>query len=242
MKTCLIVDDEESARQLLKEYLSYYKTITPIGEASDGEMAVQMINELKPDIVFLDIQMPVLNGFEVLEKIQIYPTIIFSTAYDEYAIKAFEVHAVDYLLKPYTKLRFDKAMERIKDKASFDKQMQLIDKHLSKVSEYSDSILVERSKRFYNIKLEEVVKIEAYGEYSKIKTKETSYLSKKGLSEVERKLNPKLFIRIHRSTIINQKAIVSLSKLGKGYLVLLTDDSEMKVSRGYAKDVKDMIL
>jgi len=241
MKTCIIVDDEKSSRQLIREYLEDYPEFKIIDEAENGKIAVEKINSQKPDVVFLDIQMPVMTGFDVLPQLEEYPNIIFSTAYDNYAIKAFEVHAVDYLLKPYTKKRFAKAIEKLSNSSRFEKQMQFIDESISKQTTYPKSILVERSSRFFNIKTSDITKIEAYGDYSKIYTQDKYYLSKNGLSTLEEKLNPEQFMRIHRSTIIQKNALESLSKLGKGFLARLTDGSEVKVSRGYAKDIKDMI-
>ncbi len=242
MKRCIIVDDEESSRILIKEYLEDFPDFEVIDEAKNGKIAVEKINKHKPDVVFLDIQMPVMTGFEVLPHLDEYPNIIFSTAYDNYAIKAFEVHAVDYLLKPYTKKRFALAIEKLNNSNRFEKQMQFIDDNISKQTTYPNSILVERSSRFYNIKTANIIKIEAYGDYSKIFTKDKYYLSKSGLSRLEEKLNPETFMRIHRSTIIQKNALLSLSKLGKGFLAELSDGSEVKVSKGYAKDIKDMIL
>ncbi len=241
MKKCLIVDDEEFARQLIKEYLSNFEALSCIGEASDGKTAAQMIDDLKPDVVFLDIQMPEMNGFEVLENISFYPTIIFSTAYDDYAIKAFEVHAIDYLLKPYTRSRFEKAIARLDQPDNKKKQMQLIEDQLLTSRNYPQNILVERKNQFYNVATASIIKIEAYGDYAKIFTGQHSYISKSGLSKLAEKLDPADFMRIHRSTIINKAALVSLTKLGKGYLVKLSDDSEVKVSKSYASEVKAMI-
>ncbi|NBC57646.1 MAG: response regulator [Bacteroidetes bacterium] len=241
MKTCIVVDDEKSSRQLIREYLEDYPGFKIIDEAENGKQAVRKINATKPDVVFLDIQMPVMTGFEMLPHLDEYPHIIFSTAYDNYAIKAFEVHAVDYLLKPYTKNRFAKAIEKLSNSRRFEKQMQFIDESISKQTTYPKSILVERSSRFFNIKTSDITKIEAYGDYSKIFTKNQYYLSKNGLSKLEDKLNPEHFMRIHRSTLINKQALVSLSKLGKGFIAQLSDGSEVKVSKGYAKQVKDMI-
>ena len=241
MKRCLIVDDEDSARQLISEYLSDYKDFESIGEASDGKTASRLIDQLKPDVVFLDIQMPERNGFEVLENISFFPTIIFSTAYDNYAIKAFEVHAVDYLLKPYTRSRFEKALHKIAQPGARNRQMQLIENQIFQSKTYPKNILVERQDQFFNISIADIVRIEAYGDYSKIYTSAYTYLSKNGMNSLEEKLDPNYFMRIHRSTIISKQALVSLSKLGKGFIAKLSDDSEVRVSKGYAKKVKDMI-
>lgn len=185
MKTCIIVDDEKSSRQLIREYLEDYPGFKIIDNAENGKIAVEKINDQKPNVVFLDIQMPVMTGFDVLPQLEEYPNIIFSTAYDNYAIKAFEVHAVDYLLKPYTKKRFAKAIEKLSNSSRFEKQMQFIDESISKQTTYPKSILVERSSRFFNIKTSDITKIEAYGDYSKIFTKNQSYLSKNGLTKLE---------------------------------------------------------
>jgi two-component system LytT family response regulator len=203
MKTCIIIDDEEAARELLKEYLEDFDYLKLLGEASDGLAAVELINAKKPDIIFLDIQMPELNGFQVLQKIDELPTIIFSTAFDQYAIKAFEIHALDYLLKPYTKKRFEKAIERINSENN-DKTADLIEAEMVKKELFPDRILLAKGSQFYNIRVDNIIKIEALGDYAKVFTKQAFYLYKHGIGEMEKRLNPQQFLRIHRSTIINK--------------------------------------
>lgn len=241
MKTCLIIDDEASARQLLREYVSEVPELQLIGEAQDGPSAVTLISEIEPDLIFLDIEMPGLNGFEVIDRLRHIPRIIFSTAFDNYAIQAFEVHALDYLLKPYTRSRFDKAMERIEDPESQTRQMNFLEDRRAGRQTYPDRFLVEKGSRLVNVPSREVIKMEAYGDYAKLYTAENQYLSKSHLGALEEKLDPAVFIRIHRSTIIQLAALDSLKKYGKGYLAQLSDGSEVKVSRGYADAIKRLI-
>lgn len=241
MKKVVIVDDEKSGRALIKEYLENHKELILVGEANNGVDAIKIINEFRPDLVFMDIQMPGLTGFDVLEHLEELPTIIFSTAYDKYALQAFEVHAVDYLLKPYTRERFDKAISKLKDNSP-QHIVPLADQHIMSKTEYPDRMIVEKGSKYVTLATEDIYHIEAYGDYSKIFDSKDTYISNRGISQLEEKLNPKQFLRIHRSSIVSLPAVKEVSKYGKSYLLILKNNENVKVSRSYADKIKELIL
>nr|WP_299345841.1 LytTR family DNA-binding domain-containing protein [Allomuricauda sp.] len=240
MKKVLIADDEKAGRVLIKEYLGDYPELVLIGEVNNGVDAINEINRFKPDLVFLDIQMPGKTGFEVLNHLEEIPKIIFSTAYDEYALKAFEVHAVDYLLKPYTKERFKLAIEKLNSNSG---QIEnLAQSIFMEDTSYPSRVLVHFNKKLITIKCQEIVWIEAYGDYSKVHTKDQAYLSNFGITDLEQKLNPQLFLRVHRSSIINLDRVKELNRYGKSYDVTMDNDEVVRVSRGYMDALKKIML
>ncbi|AWX43590.1 Chemotaxis response regulator protein-glutamate methylesterase [Flagellimonas maritima] len=240
MKKVIIADDEEAGRSLIKEYLKDYPDLVLLGEVNNGVDTITEINRFKPDLIFLDIQMPGKTGFEVLPYLEEIPQIIFSTAYDQYALQAFEVHAVDYLLKPYTKERFAKSIERL-EKGDMDvsglAQSVIMDKE-----DYPERVLVQQNKKLITIALGDIIWVEAYGDYSKIHTSASIFLSNYGISDLEKKLNPKLFLRVHRSYIINLDKVKELHKYGKSYDVTMQNDEVVRVSRGYLDAIKKIML
>lgn len=241
MKKVVIVDDEKSGRSLIKEYLGNHKELILIGEANNGVDAIKIINEFKPDLVFMDIQMPGLNGFDVLEHLEELPTIIFSTAYDSYALQAFEVHAIDYLLKPYTRERFDKAIAKLKTNSP-QQIAPLVNEHILSKTEYPERIIVEKGSKYVTLMTKDIFFVEAYGDYSKIYDTQSTYISNRGISSLEEKLNPKNFLRIHRSTIVSLSAISEVSRYGKSFMLILKNGEKVKVSRTYADKIKELIL
>ena len=240
MKKVLIADDEKAGRVLIKEYLEDYPELVLISEVNNGVDAINEINRFKPDLVFLDIQMPGKTGFEVLNHLDEIPKIIFSTAFDEYALKAFDVHAVDYLLKPYTKDRFKLAIEKLNDGNA--KIEALARSVFMEEASYPARVLVHFNKKLITIKCEGIIWIEAYGDYSKIHTMEQIYLSNFGISDLEKKLNPKLFLRVHRSSIVNMDKVKELNKYGKSYDVTMENGDIVRVSRGYMDSIKRIML
>ena len=241
MKKVVIVDDEKSGRALIKEYLENHEDLILVGEANNGVDAIAIINEFSPDLVFMDIQMPGLTGFDVLEHLNELPNIIFSTAYDKYALQAFDVHAVDYLLKPYTRDRFNKAISKLQPD-SVKNIAPLADQHIMAKTDYPDRMIVEKGTKYVTLATNDIFVIEAYGDYSKIFDKRDSYLSNRGIGQLEEKLNPKQFLRIHRSTIVNLLAIVEVAKYGKSYMLHLKNQQKVKVSRSYVDKIKDLII
>ncbi len=242
MQKVIIVDDEAAGRKLIKEYLEDFQELVIIAEANNGVDAVKVINKFKPDLVFMDIQMPGLTGFEVLNHLEMIPQIIFSTAYDKYALRAFDVHAIDYLLKPYTKERFQKAI----DKLDFSKNQEGIAPLAVDVvmnsSTYPERILVEYQKKFITISTKEIIWIEAYGDYSKLHTAREKYVSNFGISQLEDKLDPKSFLRVHRSSMININEIKQVDKYSKSFDMSMSNGDVVRVSRGYMDAVKKLIF
>lgn len=241
MRKVIIVDDEKAGRILINEYLEDYPDLVVLGEANNGVDAVKMINEFKPDLVFLDIQMPGMTGFDVLKHLDELPQIIFSTAYDQYALKAFEVHAVDYLLKPYTKDRFKIAVERLFQNTETNKAEGLTSSLLMESTNYPARILVQSQNKLVTVALEDVIRIEAFGDYSKLITEDKTYLSNYGISTLEEKLDPSIFIRVHRSSIINLNRVKELNKYTKSYDVVMQNNDVVRVSRGYMDNIKKLM-
>lgn len=230
----MIIDDESAGRKLIKEYLSDYPDCIVVGEANNGVDAVSLINEFKPDLIFLDVQMPGMTGFEILPHLEEIPAIIFSTAYDQYALKAFEVHAVDYLLKPYTRDRFREALQRVITKDTGGSPLTpLAESIIMEKQHFPARILVESGNKLITIAVQDIMYIKAEGDYSRLITEDNKYLSNYGISKLEEKLNPGTFIRIHRSHIINITFIKSISKQISSYDVVMEDDALLRVSRSY---------
>ncbi len=241
MRKVIIVDDEAAGRKLIKEYLSDYPNLILIAEANNGVDAVKVINEFKPDLVFLDIQMPGMSGFEALTYLEELPQIIFSTAYDQYALKAFEVHAVDYLLKPYTKDRFKIAIDRISKFNENNNARPLAESLLIEKSKYPERILVQKKQKLVTISVSDIARIEAFGDYSKIITNQDTYLSNYGISSLNEKLSENIFMRVHRSSIINIRCIRELNRYGKSYDITMTNGDLVRVSRGYLNNIKKLM-
>lgn len=240
MKKIIIVDDESAGRKLIKEYLSDYPNLILVGEANNGVDAIKTINEFKPDLIFLDIQMPGMTGFEVLPHLEEIPQIIFSTAYDQYALKAFEVHAVDYLLKPYTRERFQRAVERVNENNNSPTN-QLAENIIMEKQTYPERILVQSGKKMVTIAVKDIIRIEADGDYSKLIVGDASFLSNYGISKLEKKLDPKLLIRVHRSSIINLQFVESVDKYVSSFDVKMKNGDVVRVSRGYMDNIKSLM-
>lgn len=238
-KRVVIIDDEAPARYLLNEYLAGFLPLKVVGECCNGIDAIQTINQLKPDVIFLDIQMPGKSGFEVLQEINYLPNIIFTTAHDEFALKAFEVNAVDYLLKPYTKERFYKAVNRAVERSpAILKNIQQLTENLT-LEVYPERFVVEVGNKLISIPVQEILYIEANGDYTKVHTPKSCYISNKSMNSMEGTLNPQQFQRVHRSTIISMAAIKAVCKKASGKQVILEDGTKVSVSRTYYSFLKN---
>ncbi len=239
IKTVLI-DDEPLARSIVIEYLAAFPEIVISQECSDGFEGVKAITQHKPDLIFLDIQMPKINGFEMLELIEQPPAVIFTTAFDEYAIKAFESHAIDYLLKPFSKDRFEKAvrkwMHQRHNEGGKEAARILITDEVRQPEE-RNRIVVREGSNIRIIPVHEIQYIEAYDDYVKIFTAKEMYLKKKTMSFFEKGLDGAQFVRVHRSYIINLQQLTRIEPLEKEtYLALLRSGVKVPLSkRGYAK-------
>lgn len=245
-QTLLLIDDEAPARKLLREYLSHYPELHILGEAADGVTALNLIREKSPDIVFLDVQMPGMTGLELLANLEELPLVIFCTAYDSYAIKAFELHAVDYLLKPFTGERFARAVNRLRER--LDKRQPNVARLVQQLREeaaptrYPDRIMVDRGNKYVALPVTELLYIKAEGDYSSLVTSERTYLTSYGLGEAEKRLDPDQFLRIHRSTIINRRGIREIYREGHGYDIIMTNGEVLRASRGYSAEVKKLLF
>jgi len=243
--TCLIVDDEKLARELLREFLAGYPEIEIIGECEKGNEAVEQINKLKPDILFLDVQMPGMNGFDVLEEIDHEPYVIFTTAYDQYAIKAFEKNAVDYLLKPLDEERFRSAVNRaLKRKTTEHGSVEeLLRNFRSDNRNFESHIFVQKSEKLFNLPVEEIVYLEASGDYTIITTRNDQFVSSSGIGKLEEIMDPDTFIRVHRSTIININYLKEIERhFNGGMVVKMQSGKSFPVSRTYARQIRKKVV
>src|SRR6478752_1346082 len=196
----ILIDDEPLARMMVKEYLQYYADIEVVQECNDGFEGVKAIQQHQPDLIFLDIQMPKINGFEMLELIENPPSVIFTTAFDEYAIKAFESNAVDYLLKPFSKDRFDKAVQKyLQQKKVAPQKTEAVLESAAQSPVQQNRVVVKDGSKIKIIPVNQIQYLEAADDYVKIFTTEGSFLKKKTMSYFEQSLLPFQFVRIHRS-------------------------------------------
>ena len=244
--SCVIIDDEQLARELLREYIGLIPSIEILGECSKGKEAVETIDDLKPDLIFLDVQMPGMNGFDVLDHIEHDPFVIFTTAYDQYAIKAFEKNAVDYLLKPLDQERFKLAVDRAIGRMKMEQNNVgelLRNLKTGNKSSYDTHIFVQKSEKLLNLAVEEIIFLEASGDYTVLTTKTDQFVSSSGIGKLEEILNPDIFIRVHRSTIININFLKEIEKhFNGGMVVKMQNGKSFPVSRTYAKLIRKKVI
>jgi len=242
----LIIDDEPLARQVVREFAAAHPALEIIGECENGRKAVTAINRLKPDLIFLDVQMPGLSGFEVLEQLDHVPAVVFTTAYDQFAIRAFDVHAVDYLLKPYDRERFILAVERALQR--LQKEVVEVDRLASllnsvKGEPFPERLLVKAGNRLLPVKVSDIEWIEAADDYSELHVTGAVHLCSLGLGELEKRLDAKKFARVHRSAIVNLSRIRNLEKDGEGGMIAtLSNGAQIKISRSYAAALRKLIV
>jgi Response regulator of the LytR/AlgR family len=235
----IIIDDEPLAREIIKEYLQFFPNISVVAECNDGFEGVKAIMHHRPDLIFLDIQMPKINGFEMLELVEQAPAVIFTTAFDEFAIKAFENNAVDYLLKPFSKERFEKAIRKWLDNrdAGNEKTTQALLEQAGESPLQSQRIVVKTGNRIRIIPANNIQYLEAADDYVKIHTSEGAFLKNKTMNFFEKTLNAQQFVRTHRSYIINIQLIHRIDPYEKeSYLAILTTGAQVPVSKsGYMR-------
>ncbi len=235
---CIIIDDEPLARMVIKEYLQSYSEIEVLQECNDGFEGVKAIQQLQPELIFLDIQMPKINGFEMLELIDNPPMVIFTTAFEEYAIKAFETHAIDYLLKPFSKDRFDKAIQKLLlQRTTVSTQTLEVLEEAAKTPAQSNRIVVKDGGKIKIIPIIQIHYLEAADDYVKIHTAEGIYLKKKTMQYFEDCLQQQQYIRIHRSYIVNAQLITRIDPYEKdSHIALLSTGAKLPISKaGYLK-------
>jgi len=239
MKRALIIDDEPLARMVVREYLQGFEQIEVMQECSDGFEGLKAIQQHQPDLIFLDVQMPKINGFEMLELVDTPPAVIFTTAFDEYAIKAFEAHAVDYLLKPFNKDRFNKAIEKYLAQApgapSPKKTEEVLESSNSPAQH--ERIVVKTGTKVKIIPVQDVIYLAADDDYVSVYTAEGSYLKNKTMNFFEKALDPRYFVRVHRSYMIAIQQITRIDPYEKdAHLAILKSGAKIPVSKtGYVK-------
>jgi len=238
----LVVDDEPLACKRLVKLLNEEEDVEVVEVCANGKEAIDEINEKDPDLVFLDIQMPEINGFEVLQHIESdrVPAIIFVTAYDEYALKAFEVHALDYLMKPFNKARFQDSLQRAKNtiksngKSVVGEKVENLLEYINPQHDSLSRILIKTSSRYFFLKADEIDWIESAGNYVRIHSGKNNYLIRETMINMEKKLDADKFFRIHRSTIINVEKVKELEQWFHGdYQVIMYNDEKLTMSRNY---------
>jgi two-component system LytT family response regulator len=239
----IIIDDEPLARSIVKEYLQAYPHISVVQECGDGFEGIKAIQQHHPDLIFLDVQMPKINGFEMLELVESPPAVIFTTAFDEYAIKAFENHAVDYLLKPFNKERFDRALRKWLDQrgasgaAAPTPPVDLLETATIQSPVQQQRIVVKTGGKIKIIPLEDIHYLEAADDYVKIHTAAGAFLKNRTMSFFEKALDPTQFVRTHRSYILNVQQVTRIDPYEKdSHLCILQSGAQVPVSKaGYVK-------
>lgn len=238
MIKAVIIDDEPLAREVVKEYLLNFPQIQVVQECNDGFEGLKAIQQQQPDIVFLDIQMPKITGFEMLELVENMPAVIFTTAFEEHAIRAFEVHAVDYLLKPFSSERFDKAVQKWLDQyqATPANTAALLETAATNPVQ-SNRVVIKINGKIKIIPVQDIHYIEAADDYVKIFTQEGNFLKNKTMSFFEKMLDPQQFTRVHRSYILNVNQVTRIDPYEKeNHLAILRSGAKVLVSKtGYPR-------
>jgi len=239
----MIVDDEELGRERVRMMLAEHPDIDVVAECSDGPEAVKTIERERPDLVFLDVQMPGMNGFEVLESLEgePLPAVVFVTAHDDYALRAFDIHALDFLLKPFDNGRFEKTLERARVQVSqtrgtaVDSRILSLLEDLKSDRKYPERLIVKSGGRVFFLRTEEIDWVEAAGNYVRLHARNESHLLRESMKNMEAKLDPKLFVRIHRSAIVNVDRIKELEPWFHGeYIVIMRDGTRLTSSRVFS--------
>jgi two-component system, LytTR family, response regulator len=245
----LIVDDEPLARRRIRRMLARHPEVDVIGECANGREAIAAIQTQQPALVFLDVQMPEVDGFAVLAAIGAdeMPLIIFVTAYDQYALRAFEVYALDYVLKPFDRRRFDNALQRAKarmlsERSDVSERALALLEELRAQQSHLERMVIKAGGRAFFLKTEEIDWVEAEGKYVRLHVGKESYLVREAISQIEAQLDPKRFLRIHRSTIVNLDRVRELQPwFHNDYRVILRDGTELMLSRSCRKRLSELL-
>jgi len=252
-RTVYIAEDEPLAREVLRDAIYAHAGLRLVGEAGDGATALAQINQLRPDVVFMDIQMPELTGLEVLRRLSCMPAIVFTTAYDQYAVTAFELNAVDYLLKPFTRGRFDAAVARLlaSPAQSATAPRESMETALSQAAQRKEGcsagpierILVRDRGRIFPLSLNEIAYLKADSKYTAIAARGQTFLVRIGISELEAQLDPARFIRIHRSALVNLDFVDSMKADEQSQLLIqMRDGVLLTASREASKVLREMAI
>jgi two-component system LytT family response regulator len=241
----LIADDEPPARALLREYAANVPKLEIVGEAENGAELVALCREFQPDVMVIDIQMPELTGFEALKQIEKPPRVIFSTAYNDHAVRAFEENAVDYLLKPYTLERFRRAVEKVRaqtlTETPFAAQLESFARLLDRAA--TSQIMVRNGSRILPVQTADIIWIEAAEDYAILHTAHGKFTAGVGVGELEKRLDESAFMRVHRSAIINAHHIRHIETDASGALtVVMANNAKVKVSRSRLAQIRALIV
>lgn len=246
----LIVDDEPLARERIRTLLKAAPDVRVVGECSDGRRAVKAIRRHKPDLVYLDVQMPEMDGFDVLEALEPgeMPVVIFATAYDKYALRAFDVHALDYLLKPFDRERFETALVRAREQIGKRRNGDINQRLLSLLADRASGqkpaqrLVIKSGGRITFLRAEEIDWVEAAGNYLRLHVGKEEHLLRETMNGLEGRLDPQKFLRIHRSTIVNLDRVKEMQPSFHGdYLVRLNDGTRLTLSRGYRDKLQEIL-
>lgn len=246
----LVIDDEPLARNMIREMLESDPDVEIVADCANGREAIAAIKHFSPDIIFLDVQMPELGGFEVLESLEdgAVPYVIFATAYDQYAVRAFEVHAFDYLLKPFDRERFDVAWQRAKSQIKFDRTDHR-DEHILALLEemrrgprYLERLVIKTGGRVFFLDVRDIHCIEAEGNYVSVHDGAKNYLLRETISGLQAQLDPRQFLRIHRSAIVKLDKIKELQPWFHGeYRIILENGKQLTLSRNYRANLQEAV-
>lgn len=246
----MVVDDEAMARERVIGMLRQEDDIELIGECSDGQQAVQAISAQQPDLVFLDVQMPAVDGFGVIQQVgpEKMPAVVFVSAYDEYALKAFEVHAMDYLLKPFSRERFQQTLQHARTHVErrragdLGKRLMALVQDVKPEPQRLDRLVVKSGGRVFFLRTDDIIWIEAAGNYVRLHLAEDSHLFRETMNGIESRLDPRRFVRIHRSRIVNSDRIKELQPWFNGeYVVVLQNGTRLTLSRGYREKLQERL-
>jgi two-component system LytT family response regulator len=246
----LVVDDEPLAREMIREMLESDSEVEIVGECVNGREAVEAIKSSAPDIVFLDIQMPEIGGFDVLESLDSnsHPYVVFVTAYDQYAVRAFEVHALDYLLKPFDRERFEGAWQRAKSQIKTDRTSRRDQDILALLEElkagprYLERLVIKNGGRVFFLHVQDIHCIEAEGNYVRVYDHQKGYLLRETISSLEEQLDPKQFLRIHRSAIVKIDRIKEMQPWFHGeYRIIMENGKQLALSRNYRANLQEAV-
>jgi two-component system, LytTR family, response regulator len=246
----LVVDDEPIARERILSLLQQENDVEVIGQCADGVQAVSAIQQQSPDLVFLDVQMPGCDGFGVIQNIGAdrMPTVVFVTAYDEYALRAFEVHALDYLLKPFGKDRFQETLKHARESlerrraGDLGRRLLALVHDLKPEQQRLDRLVVKSGGRVFFLRTDEIDWIEAAGNYVRLHLGEESHLFRETMNGMESRLDSRRFVRIHRSRIVNTERIKELQPWFNGeYVVILRNGTRLTLSRGYREKLQEQL-
>lgn len=236
----LIVEDEPLARQTLRDFIGDFDWLELVGEAADGLAAIEKIEEFKPDLIFLDVQIPEVSGLEVLRRARHKPAIVFTTAFEYYAVTAFELEALDYLQKPFGRERFHQTIERIRKRLLENKSEKDVQEKNEKI-EHLTKLFVRKKDLLFPLNIEDIFYLEANGDYVNIHTIDEKYMASGTLTEFSKSLDENNFLQIHRSAIVNLEKIEKIEELGRTLLIYLKNGAEIQASRSGSQLLKKLI-